>query len=260
MAPSFPCCIGFMNREASIGARVRQIATESSSAAATVAANSRNSRPTTPPMKSSGMKAAIRERVIDTTVKPISLAPSSAAWRMLFPISRCRWMFSTTTMASSTMKPTATTSATRVRLLRLNPSAYMAAVAATSDTASTAPTMAVADTWRRNSPMMTITSPTVTARVISTSCCEARMVRVRSLSRPSSTLAGIWALSRGSASSTASAVATMLASGWRRITTSMPGLPFWVACTKSFSEPAATFATSRRSTGAPPRYATTSAP
>ena len=44
-----------------------------------VSENSRNSRPTMPSMKISGVKAAISDRLIDSTVKPICLAPSSAA-------------------------------------------------------------------------------------------------------------------------------------------------------------------------------------
>ena len=46
----------------------------------TVMANSRNSRPTMPPISSSGMKTATSDRLIDTMVKPISPAPRSAAW------------------------------------------------------------------------------------------------------------------------------------------------------------------------------------
>ena len=48
-------------------------------AKASVTENSRNSRPTMPPMNSSGMKAAISDTEIDTTVKPICLAPRKAA-------------------------------------------------------------------------------------------------------------------------------------------------------------------------------------
>ena len=44
-----------------------------------VSENSRSSRPTMPSMKISGVKAAISDRLIDSTVKPICLAPSSAA-------------------------------------------------------------------------------------------------------------------------------------------------------------------------------------
>jgi hypothetical protein len=44
-----------------------------------VSANSRNMRPTRPVMNRSGMKTAISETVSEITVKPISLAPRSAA-------------------------------------------------------------------------------------------------------------------------------------------------------------------------------------
>ena len=41
----------------------------------TVMANSRNSRPTMPPISSSGMNTATSEKLIETMVKPISPAP-----------------------------------------------------------------------------------------------------------------------------------------------------------------------------------------
>ena len=44
-----------------------------------VTANSRNSRPMIPPMSRIGMNTAISETVMETMVKPICLAPSSAA-------------------------------------------------------------------------------------------------------------------------------------------------------------------------------------
>ena len=46
-------------------------------------ANSRNSRPTTPPIIRIGMNTAMREMLIETTVNPISRAPLSAASRAL---------------------------------------------------------------------------------------------------------------------------------------------------------------------------------
>ena len=52
-----------------------------------VTANSRNSRPTMSPMKSSGIRTAMSEIVSETIVKPISAAPSSAASRGGFPAS-----------------------------------------------------------------------------------------------------------------------------------------------------------------------------
>ena len=57
-------------------------------AKASVTENSRNSRPTMPPMNKSGMKAAISDTEIDTTVKPICLAPLSVARSGESPFSR----------------------------------------------------------------------------------------------------------------------------------------------------------------------------
>ena len=48
-------------------------------ATAIVTANSRNTRPTMPPISSTGMNTAISENVIEMMVKPISRAPLSAA-------------------------------------------------------------------------------------------------------------------------------------------------------------------------------------
>ena len=61
------------------GVRVSDMKADMTTATVTVTANSRNSRPTMPPMNSSGMNTAISEKVIDTMVKPIWPAPFSAA-------------------------------------------------------------------------------------------------------------------------------------------------------------------------------------
>ena len=84
-----------------------------------VTANSWKSRPSRPPMNSTGMKTATSEMVIDRIVKPISREPSRAASSAGLPISMCRWMFSSMTMASSTTKPTESVSAISDRLSRL---------------------------------------------------------------------------------------------------------------------------------------------
>ena len=81
-----------------------------------VIVNSRNSLPTMPPASMNGMNTAISDRLIDTTVKPTSRAPSSAAAIRLIPASMCRDVFSMTTMASSTTKPVAIVSAIREKL------------------------------------------------------------------------------------------------------------------------------------------------
>ena len=58
---------------------VSETTVDTTMAKVSVSENSRNSRPTIPSMKISGVNAAISDRLIDSTVKPICLAPSSAA-------------------------------------------------------------------------------------------------------------------------------------------------------------------------------------
>ena len=84
-----------------------------------VMANSRNSRPTMPPINKIGAKTAISDRLIDRTVKPTSPAPCTAASMRVIPASICRVMFSRTTIASSTTNPVDTVSAINDRLSRL---------------------------------------------------------------------------------------------------------------------------------------------
>ena len=94
-----------------IGVTVSDTTVETTMANTSVIENSRSRRPTTPSMNSSGMKAATSDTLIEMTVKPICLAPSSAACMGRMPASRLRNMFSIMTMASSTTKPTETASA-----------------------------------------------------------------------------------------------------------------------------------------------------
>ena len=72
-----------------------------------------------PPISRIGMNTAISDTLIDSTVKPTSRAPRSAAWKRGMPASMWREMFSSTTMASSTTKPVAMVSAISDRLSRL---------------------------------------------------------------------------------------------------------------------------------------------
>ncbi len=72
-----------------------------------------------PPISNSGMNTATNEMEIEKIVKPISPAPSRAACIGFLPISICRAMFSTITIASSTTKPTAIDSPISDKLSRL---------------------------------------------------------------------------------------------------------------------------------------------
>ena len=117
--PSSPAASGappLRKREASIGVIVSETTPEIRIETAIVTENSRKSRPMIPPMNSSGRNTAESESVIESTVNATSCAPSSAACIASFPISRWRTMFSSTTIASSTTKPTARVSAMSDRL------------------------------------------------------------------------------------------------------------------------------------------------
>ncbi len=102
-----------------MGVVVREITREIKMAMDRVTANSRNRRPTMPPINRSGMKTATREALMEMTVKAISWAPKNAARSGVSPFSIKRVMFSITTMASSTTKPVAMVRAMRERLSRL---------------------------------------------------------------------------------------------------------------------------------------------
>ena len=65
------------------------------------------------------MKTAMSDKVIASTVKPTSPAPTRAASRGGMPPSMWRDTFSRTTIASSTTKPVAIVSAISDRLSRL---------------------------------------------------------------------------------------------------------------------------------------------
>ena len=169
-----------MKREHSIGASVSETSADTAIEAVTVRANSRNSRPMMPPISSSGMNTAISEKLIDRTVKPISREPLSAASNGVSPSSIWRWMFSTTTMASSTTKPTAMVSAISERLSRLKLSRYIEANEPSSARGTVTPGMNVAQKLRRNSNITSTTSTMVRPSVNSTSATEARIVVVRS--------------------------------------------------------------------------------
>ncbi|GAO21930.1 acetyl-coenzyme A transporter 1 [Alicycliphilus sp. B1] len=66
-------------RAHSMGVKDSEITAEISIDTAMVMANSWNSRPTTSPMNRSGISTAISEMVSEMMVKPICLAPLSAA-------------------------------------------------------------------------------------------------------------------------------------------------------------------------------------
>ncbi len=145
-------------------------------------ANSRKTRPTMPPISSTGMKTAMSEKVIDTMVNPISRAPFKAASNGRMPPSMCRTMFSNMTMASSTTNPTDNVNASSVMLLIENPNTYIAAQVPMIETGTASAGMIVADTVRRNRKMTMMTRPIAISNVSCTSTTNSRTEIERSLS------------------------------------------------------------------------------
>ena len=113
--------------------------------------------------------------------------------------------------------------------------------------------MTVAASERRNRNITMTTSAMVSTSVNSTSCTEARMVAVRSVSVVISTDDGSEALSCGSNRLMRSTTPMMLAPGWRWMLTMTAGLSFIQAACLVFSTPSMTVATSASRTGAPLR-------
>ncbi len=234
-----------------MGVSVSDTTAEIRIATASVTANSRNSLPTTSPMKSSGISTATSEKVSEMMVKAISREPLSAASSGGWPSSMWRAMFSITTIASSTTKPAATTSAISVRLLTENPARYMKPNVPTSDTGTATLGMIVAGRLRRKRKITSTTSATANSSSTCTSCTEARIVTVRSVSTATSTAAGSAAWSCGSCPLMRSTTSITFAPGWRWMLRTIAGTSFIQAASRTFSASSTTVATSERKTGAP---------
>ena len=206
------------------------------------------------------MNTATSDRVIEMTVKLISRLPFSAASITGSPCSMWRTMFSSTTIASSTTKPTASVSAMSERLSRLYPSRYITANVPTSDIGSASAGIIVARTFRRNRKITITTRHRARKRVNFTSATDCFTVCERSYSVAISTDAGRSGRSRSTSALMRSATATVLVPGWRWMASTMARWPLnqlacLVSCTLSITRPR-----SASRTGAPSRNATTSAP
>ena len=88
--------------------------------------------------------------VVATTAKPISRLPSTAAISAGSPSSMRRMMFSSTTIASSTTRPIASTAPSRVSTLIENPAMIITMAAAMIETGIVMAGMSVARSVPRN--------------------------------------------------------------------------------------------------------------
>jgi hypothetical protein len=163
---------------------------ETTTAAASVIANSRNNEPVRPPWNAMGAYTVASVIVIAMMGPRSSRAPSNAASMRFLPSRTWRSMFSTTTIASSTTSPTESTIARIVSRLRLKPNASITIAAPTRDTGiATSGTSAVRiDPRNRNTT--TATMSTVSASVFEISLSASRMNIVPSHTRRISTSLG----------------------------------------------------------------------
>lgn len=90
---------------------------EAPSAIAVVRAKGRNSSPVMSPTSASGRNTAMVVTVEAVIAEATSFTPTVMACSFSSPRARCRLMFSTTTIESSTTRPIAIVMAPRVRML-----------------------------------------------------------------------------------------------------------------------------------------------
>ena len=250
---SWVCALS--SRLHSIGVSVNATRPDTRIATLIVIANSRKSRPMIPPMNISGMNTAESESIIDNTVKPTSSAPSSDAWRGDFPISRCRTMFSSITIASSTTNPTANVNAINDKLSMLKSSAYITEKVPMMAIGSVRLGMTVATALRRKKKITATTSTSATSNDIFTSATALLIVIDRSYCRCTLSVGGKPCSISESASFTRRATSTVFVPGWRctirlmarSLSNQLTLLLFWMS--------SSTFATSPSRTAPPLRYA-----
>ncbi len=137
-----------------MGVHVKARAKDVSRATPTVMASARKKLPVTPVIEISGRKTTIGVMVEPTSGTRISFSADRMASARLWPASRCRTMFSTTTMASSITNPTAAASPPSVIRLKLAPMARKAMNVIAIVAGITSPATSELPQSRRNSTRM----------------------------------------------------------------------------------------------------------
>ncbi len=163
-----------------IGDRVSATTPETITAPASVKANSMKSFPVSPPRNPIGAYTAARVSVITMTGNAISRAPVSAAASGSMPSSMWRWMFSTTTIASSTTSPIASTIASSVSRFTEKPSHSISESTPIRDRGIVTTGTITERSEPRNRKMIRITIRLASTRVLTTSSIDSLIVFVPS--------------------------------------------------------------------------------
>ena len=149
-------------------------------APASVNANSRNSDPVSPPCNPIGRYTATSVAVIAMTGPTSSRAPLIAASTRPMPSLMCRSTFSTTTIASSTTRPTESTTASSVRRFTLNPNTCIRNTAPISEIGIATIGISTERRLPRNRKITSTTMRSVSAIVMMTSTIEDSMYSLAS--------------------------------------------------------------------------------
>ena len=160
-----------------IGTIVSATPSEASSDSEIVSAWSRMSWPARPSTNTSGRNTATAVRVEAATAIATVRAPWRAASRAGRPSSRFRNTLSSTTIESSTTRPTASASPPSDMTLKDSPKRYMMMKVASTDTGSETAMIRVERTSRRNAKMTRIASSPPIQAESTTSLIELSMKR-----------------------------------------------------------------------------------
>ena len=166
---------GSCHRDESIGSRVKDTNSDTRTANATVRPNWKKKRPMMPFMNATGTNTAMIDIDVASTARPISSVPLRAASKWSSPCSRCRTMFSRTTMASSMSSPIASERAISVSMFSVMLRKYMTMNAEMTEMGSVRPVMTVDRQELRNRKTMNTVSRAPSTSVIWTSATASRM-------------------------------------------------------------------------------------
>ncbi len=231
-----------------IGVKVSATKPETITAPASVSANSTNSRPVRPGVNASGANTAASVSVIATTAKPISLTPFNAAWNGARPSSMWRKIFSTTTIASSTTSPIASTSASNVNVLTLKPASAISANAPIRLTGIVTSGMIDARNVRRNTKTTSATRIVASVTVRYTDFTDRSMNTALSLATCTFSPAGRSCWRRGIISRTPFDTSSGFAVALRMMPVEIDGTPFNRTLVRSLAAACSMRATSRSRT------------
>ena len=191
------------------------------------------------------MKTAASVAVVDSTAKNTSLVPSAAAAKAPTPALRLRTIFSITTMASSTTRPVARTSANRLMVLTEKPVSQIAASVPTNATGIVTAGIIVARNERRKAKITAITIQVARRIDFMTSEIEFSINTPSSVVMSSSTPSGKSFCSSSTAKRTAFEIDNVLPTDCRVISSPIAVTPLTrddsslssaVSCTNAMSE------------------------